>query len=186
MNFSIQKLFSFFLSQEKLIVRSVSFFLLLFGSAVFGFLERPVEMGLMIVASAIALAFSDLEKFSRIKGAGFEAELREKMVAIVEKETESDVSYEGSNISLLNNYMPTQNANAVMMAFYNSKYTWRSLNGLEKDTKLSSSEVDVALNELVTNQYARRAKSNKGHLWSLTDNGRRGVKAINEDSKSVA
>ena len=43
--------------------------------AVFGYLKMPKEMGLSILAIAIALSFNNLEKFSKFKGAGFEAEL---------------------------------------------------------------------------------------------------------------
>jgi hypothetical protein len=42
----------------------------------FGVWERPAEMGLALIAGAIAAAFLNLEKFERFKGAGFEAEMR--------------------------------------------------------------------------------------------------------------
>lgn len=43
---------------------------------IFGFMGKSVEMGLEIVAGAIAGAFLNLDKFERFSGAGFEAELR--------------------------------------------------------------------------------------------------------------
>lgn len=69
-------------------VQFVAFAILLVGTMVLAFLGKPAEMGLAIVAAAMALVFSDIERFKRIKGAGFEAELKEKVEAIVEKETE--------------------------------------------------------------------------------------------------
>lgn len=43
----------------------------------FGLKGMPVEMGIAVAASAVFLAFAHLDKFSKFKGAGFEAELRE-------------------------------------------------------------------------------------------------------------
>lgn len=57
-------------------IQFIAYTILLVGTMVFGFLGKPTEMGLAIVASAIALVFSDIERFKRFKGAGFEAEYR--------------------------------------------------------------------------------------------------------------
>jgi len=43
---------------------------------IFGALKMPAEMGWAIASIGLALIFANLEKFSRFKGAGFEAELR--------------------------------------------------------------------------------------------------------------
>jgi hypothetical protein len=42
----------------------------------FGVFQRPKEMAITVAAIALALAFANLEKFERFKGAGFEAEMR--------------------------------------------------------------------------------------------------------------
>lgn len=42
----------------------------------FGFIGKPTEMGLAIVAGAIAAAFMNIDKIQRFKGAGFEAEMK--------------------------------------------------------------------------------------------------------------
>ena len=49
---------------------------LVFIPTVFGVFRMPAEMGLAIASIGLALCFANLEKFSRFKGAGFEAELR--------------------------------------------------------------------------------------------------------------
>ena len=72
----------------KRLVQFAAYLILLVGTMVFGFMGRPAEMGLAIVVSAFALVFADLERFKRFKGAGFEAELKEQVEAIVEKQTE--------------------------------------------------------------------------------------------------
>ncbi|MED4779497.1 hypothetical protein [Brevibacillus choshinensis] len=49
----------------------------------FGYTGKPAEMGIAVVASALALTFINMDKFEFFKGAGFEAQLRK-----VEKATE--------------------------------------------------------------------------------------------------
>lgn len=46
------------------------------GAMVMGLLSKPKEMGLFIIAGSIALAFANIDKIQRFKGAGFEAEMR--------------------------------------------------------------------------------------------------------------
>ncbi|WP_139211276.1 hypothetical protein [Azotobacter beijerinckii] len=58
--------------------QGLSFAVLLAGPITFGMLGKPAEMGLCIVAASIALAFSNIEKIKRFKGAGFEAEMLER------------------------------------------------------------------------------------------------------------
>jgi hypothetical protein len=55
--------------------------LLIIGlSVVFGLRGEPTEMGIIVLAGAIALSFLNLDKIQRFKGAGFEAEMK-KVVA---------------------------------------------------------------------------------------------------------
>jgi len=61
---------------ENKIVFWVSFSFLLCASALFGYLDKLGAMTLSVVTGAIGMAFANLDKFSKIKGAGFEGELR--------------------------------------------------------------------------------------------------------------
>lgn len=45
-------------------------------AAILGLLGKPTEMGIMVVACAICLAFLNIDKLQRFKGAGFEAEMK--------------------------------------------------------------------------------------------------------------
>lgn len=47
-----------------------------FLAVMFGLLGKPAEMGLIIVAGAIVLAFFNIDKIQKFKGAGFEAEMK--------------------------------------------------------------------------------------------------------------
>ncbi|BET59161.1 hypothetical protein GEO60473_22010 [Geobacter sp. 60473] len=57
-------------------VFSISFAFLLGVSTAFGYAGNIGAMSLSIVAGAIGMAFANLDKFQKIKGAGFEAELK--------------------------------------------------------------------------------------------------------------
>ncbi len=61
-----------------------SFLFLLSGTLFFGVKEQPAEMGLAIIAGAIGMAFSSLDKFEFFKGAGFEAKTRELRKVVTE------------------------------------------------------------------------------------------------------
>ena len=54
----------------------IGFGLLVVSIFLFGLKGMVAEMGIAVAASAIFLAFANLDKFSKFKGAGFEAELR--------------------------------------------------------------------------------------------------------------
>ncbi len=157
-----------------IVAQIVGYVVLLGVSTTLGFMGRPAEMGLAIIAGAIALAFSDLDKFSRIKGAGFEAELREtfkKVEAVIEKETEPLAS--GEERKSVPDVSRIDNATrSVVNALHHPEYTWRYLGGIKKDTGLSSEEVRRALDWLVENGYAQRTLGSKGTVWNLTDEGR--------------
>ncbi|MGE0081717.1 MAG: hypothetical protein AB7U81_10505 [Thiohalomonadaceae bacterium] len=151
----------------KKTVQLVAYAVLLPGTLAFGLLGRPAEMGLAIVAAAIALAFADIERFSRIRGAGFEAEMREQFQAVLEKETEIPPKGEprlaGVDAAAL----------AVMGALANPGYTWRYFGGVRKDSGLDNKQTARTLGWLVAQGYARRSQARHGSIWSLTAEGRR-------------
>ncbi len=55
----------------------IGFTLLISSIFIFGLQGMSVEMGIAVVASSIFLAFANLHKFTKFKGAGFEAELKQ-------------------------------------------------------------------------------------------------------------
>lgn len=68
----------------------ISFTFTIVGTSVFGWLSKPTEMGLVIVAGAFGMAFSNIDKFKKVSGAGFSAELKE----IKEKTNEANITFE--------------------------------------------------------------------------------------------
>lgn len=155
----------------KNIVEAGSFILIIGGSFVFGIMGRPVEMGLAIVGGAISLSLANLEKFRKIKGAGFEAELIHKIEAVIEKETEVDISGEESKpvpaVSKID-----RNTKAVINALRHHQYTWRYSGGIRKDTNLDAQQVNDSLKWLQDNGYVSQSLGKHGTIWNLTDDGR--------------
>lgn len=45
-------------------------------AVMFGLMGKPAEMGIIVVAGAIAIAFQNIDKIQKFKGAGFEAEMK--------------------------------------------------------------------------------------------------------------
>lgn len=152
-------------------IEIISFVVMLVGSMTFGFLGKPTEMALAIIAGAIAFSFANIDKFSKIKGAGFEAELKEQIEAVVEKETEPELNESGSKFSY-EAYGLDEKATPIVLALKNSKFTWRYIGGISKESKASSEKVFEILNWLTSNNLANESKGSKGRIWSLTKKGR--------------
>lgn len=55
---------------------SISFIVIIVPSVYFGYIGKTAEMGIALIAGAIAAVFLNVDKFSRFKGAGFEAEMK--------------------------------------------------------------------------------------------------------------
>ncbi len=64
-------------SAKECSLNIVGCLLLVVSVFLFGLKGMAAEMGIAVAASAVFLAFANLDKFSKFKGAGFEAELRE-------------------------------------------------------------------------------------------------------------
>ena len=59
------------------LVNSILIVLLVALPTIFGLLDKAAEMGVIIVACALSLCFANLDKIESVKGAGFEARIRE-------------------------------------------------------------------------------------------------------------
>jgi len=151
---------------------NIAAYIVLFGfSLLFGFLGKPTEMGLAILAGSLGLAFLNIDKIKRFKGAGFEAEMKEKQLnAIIQKETEP--VEEISHGFTCEAYGSDEKSGKVIKALLNERYTWRYLEGISKESGLSREESLEILNWLYYNQLATQIVSDSGKLWSLTAKGR--------------
>lgn len=157
----------------------LSVIVLLGVSSVLGFLSLTTEMGLAILAGAIGLAFSNIDKISSFEGAGFKAEMRKKIEAVIEKETEQDtdlIAVESKENE------PTTSKESIeyklLQALNNQRYTWRTLSGLSMDTGYNRLMIAPVLQELSDLGYIMQSKGDKGLIWSLTIDGRRKFKSL--------
>lgn len=150
------------------VLKFFSAVMLLAVSCYFGYMSQPTEMGLAILAGALGLAFSNIDKLAEFSGAGFSAKMKDQIQAVVEKETETapfsnDEVAQASAIEA-----------AVLKALSNPKYTWRTLFGISKDSDYGEAEVYTALIKLIGKDFVRNANKNKTGemIWALTDRGR--------------
>jgi predicted transcriptional regulator len=154
------------------IAQASGFFVLLAGPITFGMLGKPTEMGLCILAAAIALAFSNIEKIKRFKGAGFEAEMLEKQVeAMIAKEAEPETKDESPFI-ISKGYGLDDATRGVVRALGNSKYTWRTISGIAQESGLNTASVKRAINWLTMNGLVVHAGTAKSTNWGLSEEGR--------------
>ena len=153
------------------VYRFLAFAFILVGSSYFGYLGRPAEMGLAIVAGSIALAFSYIDKIQRFKGAGFEAEMRQQLETIVAKETEPPRQSERSFMQA-KAFSTDAETNKVINALGSAKYAWRYFGGIAEDTQLPKEKIHKALDWLVQNELATTADGKHGRLWGLSADGR--------------
>lgn len=140
---------------------------LLIVSSAFGYMSMPTEMGLSVLAGALGLAFSNLDKISEFSGAGFSAKMKDQIQAVVEKETEQDTA------EVKPQTLSADNSN-VIRALADPKYTWRTLPGICKQTSLSESAAWKVLVSLAKQDLVRVGNNNKTGemIWALTQTGR--------------
>ena len=154
-----------------MLLNLASGFVLLVVSSVLAVLGKSTEMGFSILAGAIGLAFANIDRIRKFKGAGFEAEMWEKFEAVVAKETEP----ESEAVMFQNANLIDGGIRVVLAALGNRKYTWRYLGGIAEETKLSKEIVSSALSELVRRGLVIRTSGKTEPMWALTSFGRRAL-----------
>jgi hypothetical protein len=65
------------ISMNNTWITAAASLLMLTLAMILGVLGKPTEMGLIVVAGAISIAFLNIDRIQRFKGAGFEAEMRQ-------------------------------------------------------------------------------------------------------------
>lgn len=160
------------------VLRSIAFVFILGGSFYFGAVERPVEMGLAIVAGSIALAFSYIDKIASFSGAGFEATMHQQQLAtLVAKATEPPKPTQGSSMEV-KAFSIDAETKSVLKALGSDKYTWRYLGGIAEETTLPKERIRTALSWLVANDLATKTAGAQGPVWGLSGEGRNVLASI--------
>ena len=140
---------------------------LLGATTILGFLGKPTEMGLALVAGAIGLAFSNLDKISEFKGAGFEAKMREQQVA------ESVVSKQTDDIEELKvlSFEINPGRQAIMSSLLHTEFNSRFASGIAADSGYSNDVVKGELEWMQKHDLVSKRAGKKGYLWNLTEKG---------------
>lgn len=163
------------------VIQLASYTVLLLGSITLGFLDKTAAMTLAIVAGALGLAFSNIDKIARFKGAGFEAEMREKIETIIEKETEPEPDPGKSNQvtpATLADLPLSGDEEDIIRALKNPRYTWRYIGGISNESGTQPEQVLETLEKLVEAGLARESVGEQGRIWGLTAKGRKTFAAI--------
>jgi hypothetical protein len=161
----------------------VSASVLLGVSSVLAFFGKPTEMGLSILAGALGLAFANISKLKKFKGAGFEAEMQEQLQAVIDKETEPEPEISKIEASNFADGGIDGGKRKVLAALGNPEYTWRFLGGLAKETGLSRETIRAALSEMEETELVRRSSKKEGAMWSLTLLGRETLTVLRNDGQ---
>ena len=129
---------------------------MMFGiSSILGFMGSAPEMGIAVVAGALGLTFSNLEKFKKFSGAGFSAEMIE---SVFEKSSESTNLENNKDIDL------------IKSALLRKKYKWRTLKGITKETGLTEQQVWSNLISMYQNGLVKIGNKTDGTMiWGATD-----------------
>lgn len=141
------------------IVNGVLIVILVVIPTTFGFLNMPTQMGLSIAGCSLALAFANLDKFARFKGAGFEAELKEA----VDKAYAAVVELKDLGLALTTPIIDTMTVSDRMLQFIPLKYKLESATQIEKTlVKLGASAEEI--DEVCGTLYSRVSADHYNHI----------------------
>lgn len=159
----------------KITFQIVSYGMLLVISSIYGFIEKPAEMGMAVLAGALGLAFSNLDKISRFKGAGFEAEMN-MVQTMIENQTEPmpDQKEEAKKKDDL-----TEEENKILKCLQKPGYTWRYAKTVAGEISQSIPITERSLISLMSRGLAKSGKGSNGEIWAITTLG----KSVQEQHK---
>ncbi|EKE18806.1 MAG: hypothetical protein ACD_9C00228G0003 [uncultured bacterium] len=128
----------------------------------------PYQMGLAILAGALGLAFSNLEKISKFKGAGFEAEMN-MVRTIIENQTEP--TQEQLEEAKQKDEV-TEAENTILKRLQKPGYTWRYAKTVAKEAALALPDTEKCLLSLMCRGLAKNSKGSNGEIWAITTMGK--------------
>lgn len=135
-----------------------------------------ILFGFCLIASLSSKAFiqtiSD-RLLNEVKKTKEKMEDIEKDVApIISKETEAEGGEDTRSLFQLRAFSFDEESKKVLSSLSSSKYSWRSLPGITKETGLPEKNVLNSLDWLSTNRLVVKTNGKNGTLWGLTLEGR--------------
>lgn len=152
----------------QLNILSIASGITLFGvSAALGFFGRPAEMGLSVLAGAIGLAFSNIDKISKFKGAGFEAEMREQQLAesVVAQQTDNTENLKALAFEI------SELRQKIMSSLIHTEYNYRTTSGIAKEVNMPKELISDELQWLKEKELVTKRSASHAYLWNLTEKG---------------
>lgn len=142
--------------------------MLLVISTIYGFMSLSAEMSLAIIAGSIGLAFSNIDKISKFKGAGFEAEMK-MVTTMLENQTEPTIEQqqEAKTQKAL-----THDENCILVCLLKPGFTWRYANTISSETGIYKGEVIDYLHDLMDKGFTKNDNGSNGEIWSITPLGK--------------
>ena len=137
---------SFFKVDVKRIISLLFIFCMIVSTLLFAYLGREMAAGLSIVVFSFGLVFLNLDKFSKFKGAGFEAELKEVV-------TEAYAAIEDLRKVAINVSKPAVSLLAVRGPFqylhlkFKLEYA-KNISGTLSDLNISAEKIEYVLSAL--------------------------------------
>lgn len=121
-------------------------------------------MGLAILAGALGLAFSNIEKISRFKGAGFEAEMR-KVETIIDNQTEPTPQQKekAQEIGKLHE-IEIQ----ILETLQGSSYTWRYSSTIANILARSEQDIQETLRSMMKRGLVKNGQGSNREIWATT------------------
>lgn len=142
--------------------------MLLVISAIYGFMSLAAEMSLAILAGSLGLAFANIDKISKFKGAGFEAEMNMVHTML---ETQTEPSVEQKEHAKTQRDL-THDESCILACLLMPGYTWRYANTISGETGISKNETVDYLHSLMNQGFAKNGNGSNGEIWSITALGK--------------
>lgn len=139
-----------------------------------------VLFGFCLIAALSSKAFiqsmSDriLNEMNKVKERTGEVEKQIEPIVLKESETERDDGEEIHPSGIrVRGFSFDDNAKKILKALQSERYSWRTVSGLAKDTKIAKPEVVESIQWLHSNRLVVTIKNDRGiNLWGLTAEGK--------------
>ncbi|ABW66230.1 hypothetical protein [Desulfosudis oleivorans] len=157
-------------------------FALLVAGLILSFLGKSTNLA-TYGAAFLCFIFSQLHRFESFEGLGLKAKVRDieetvdtlisSSASDTEEKIDTPVSIEDLTKELNLSHSSEAALDTILRRLQDSKFSFRSISGLAKDTRMTRHTVESVLARLYDLGYLHKAHSkSKGLLWSLSEKGK--------------
>lgn len=128
----------------------------------------PTEMGLSILAGALGLGFSNIDRISKFKGAGFEAEMRMLQTTI---EAQIEPTSEAKDAAKKDDLL-TDLELKVLKSLQRPGYTWRYAKSVAAEVSQTTEYTESLLKNMKSRHLVDSGQGSNGEIWAATALGK--------------